>query len=149
MTPVKLDTDVLVLGGGSGGLCAAMAAREAGARVTLVYKTGGNATAVAAGGYAVVLPDAADDSADHLMADALRSGAGLVDQTLPAPAGRAVLPRHPAGDRLGRGVLPERGRQLPPLPLRRPHGAPVPAVRLRTGAATPTASSSAGRGSRA
>ena len=82
MTPVKLDTDVLVLGGGSGGLCAAMAAREAGARVTLVYKTGGNATAVAAGGYAVVLPDAADDSADHLMADALRSGAGLVDQTL-------------------------------------------------------------------
>lgn len=82
MTPVKLETDVLVLGGGSAGLCAAMAARETGARVTLVYKAGGNGTAVAAGGYAVVLPDASDDSADRLMADALRSGAGLVDRSL-------------------------------------------------------------------
>lgn len=82
MRPVELETDVLVLGGGSAGLCAAMAAREAGARVTLAYKRGGNATAVAAGGYAVVLPDAADDSMDRLMADALRSGTELVDQTL-------------------------------------------------------------------
>ena len=41
MTPVKLETDVLVLGGGSAGLCAAMSAREAGARVLLAYKAGG------------------------------------------------------------------------------------------------------------
>ena len=78
MRPVELETDVLVLGGGSAGLCAAMAAREAGARVTLAYKRGGNATAVAAGGYAVVLPGAADDSMDRLMADALRSGTELL-----------------------------------------------------------------------
>ena len=55
MVPVKMEIDVLVLGGGSAGLCSAMAAREAGASVILIYKAGGNSTAVAAGGYAVVL----------------------------------------------------------------------------------------------
>ena len=33
MIPVRMETDVLVLGGGSAGLCSAMAAREAGASV--------------------------------------------------------------------------------------------------------------------
>ena len=82
MVPVKMEIDVLVLGGGSAGLCSAMAAREAGASVILIYKAGGNSTAVAAGGYAVVLKDSVGDSVEQFIADAERSGAGLVEPDL-------------------------------------------------------------------
>ena len=82
MVPVKMEIDVLVLGGGSAGLCNAMAAREAGASVILIYKAGGNSTAVAAGGYAVVLKDSVGDSVEQFIADAERSGAGLEEPDL-------------------------------------------------------------------
>lgn len=78
----SIHTDVLVIGGGGAGLCSAMAAAEAGADVTLVWKKGGNCTAVAAGGFAVVPEEACADSVDVFLEDAQRSGAGLSDDRL-------------------------------------------------------------------
>jgi len=46
------ETDVLVIGGGSAGLHAAIEAKKQGVKVILVYKKGGNATIMAAGGFA-------------------------------------------------------------------------------------------------
>lgn len=46
------NTDVLVIGGGSAGLHAAIEAKKYGLNVVLVYKTGGNATIISAGGFA-------------------------------------------------------------------------------------------------
>lgn len=77
-----IQTDVLVIGGGGAGLCSALAAAEVGAAVTLVSKPGGNCTAIAAGGFAVVLEDAGEDSVETFVEDALRSGAGLADVSL-------------------------------------------------------------------
>lgn len=74
-----IHTDVLVIGGGGAGLCSALAAAEAGADVTLVSKAGGNSTAIAAGGFAVVLEKTVGDSVEVFLEDAVRSGAGLAD----------------------------------------------------------------------
>lgn len=75
-------TDVFIIGGGGAGLCGALAAVEAGASVTLAVKAGGNCTAMAAGGFAVVLEGEGQDSVDLFLSDALRSGAGLADTRL-------------------------------------------------------------------
>ncbi|WP_352419320.1 FAD-dependent oxidoreductase [Proteiniborus sp.] len=49
---MNYKTDVLVIGGGSAGLHAAIEAKKHGVKVILVYKKGGNATIMAAGGFA-------------------------------------------------------------------------------------------------
>src|SRR5437870_7223904 len=58
-TPVVAETDVLVVGGGPAGICAAVAAARAGARVVLAERyphLGG----LASGGEVIVLDDMAD-----------------------------------------------------------------------------------------
>lgn len=77
-----IHTDVLIIGGGGAGLCSALAAAEAGVDVTLVSKSGGNSTAIAAGGFAVVLEETEGDSVEVFLEDAFRSGAGLADAKL-------------------------------------------------------------------
>jgi aspartate oxidase len=78
----SLETDVLVIGGGSAGMCAALAAREAGASVALAYKIGGNCTSVAAGGFAAVLPGVTDDSVENHYENTIQAGLGLADPRL-------------------------------------------------------------------
>ena len=80
----SVETDVLVMGGGSAGMCAALAARAAGRRVVLVYKSGGNCTSVAEGAFAAVLPGTSDDDARRHGENTLASGAGLADEALVA-----------------------------------------------------------------
>jgi L-aspartate oxidase len=77
-TPL-LRTDVLVIGGGIAGACAALHAADAGAQVLLVAKDELEVTntAWAQGGIAVVqLPE---DSTEAHVADTLRVGAGIAD----------------------------------------------------------------------
>ncbi len=77
-TPL-LRTDVLVIGGGIAGACAALHAADDGAQVLLVTKDDfdDTNTAWAQGGIAVVqLPE---DSVDTHVADTLRTGAGIAD----------------------------------------------------------------------
>ena len=82
METTLLETDVLVIGGGSAGLCAAIAAASEGSQVVLLAKPGGNCTSLAAGGFAAVLPQAADDAVEKHIANTLASGAGLGDERL-------------------------------------------------------------------
>jgi aspartate oxidase len=49
---MEYNTDVLIIGGGSAGLHAAIEAIKYGVKVSLVYKSGGNATIMSAGGFA-------------------------------------------------------------------------------------------------
>jgi glycine/D-amino acid oxidase-like deaminating enzyme len=89
-TPVVADTDVLVVGGGPAGLCAAIAAARAGARVVLAERyphLGG----LASGGEVIVLDDMADQQ--H------KTVAGLSDEIVARleALGAAVYP--PAEDR--------------------------------------------------
>ena len=70
-TPIVADTDVLVVGGGPAGICAAVGAARAGARVVLTERyphLGG----LASGGEVIVL----DDMADHQR----KTVAGLSDE---------------------------------------------------------------------
>src|SRR5258707_4206559 len=84
--PEHLRGDVLVLGGGLAAVRAAVAARQAGARVAVAVKgklgrSGGSA--MTSGGYAVVLPEeTADDTPARHAEDTLRGGAGLGDPHL-------------------------------------------------------------------
>lgn len=78
----RVETDILVVGGGSAGICAALAARAAGLRVALAYKTGGNCTSVAAGGFAAVMPGVEDDAPRRHGENTLRSSGGLADARL-------------------------------------------------------------------
>jgi L-aspartate oxidase len=75
-----LRTDVVVVGSGIAGLSAALHARAAGHRVTVVTKVNiaDGSTRWAQGGIAAVL-DPADSPAEHL-ADTLTAGAGLCDE---------------------------------------------------------------------
>ncbi len=80
-----LEADVLVVGGGVAGLCAALAAADAGCEVLVLHKgelTESN-TAWAQGGVAAVLEPAereAEDSPEKHVADTLAAGAGLCDE---------------------------------------------------------------------
>jgi L-aspartate oxidase len=75
-----LDTDVVVVGSGIAGLSAALHARAAGHRVTVVTKVnvGDGSTRWAQGGIAAVL-DPADSPQDHLT-DTLIAGVGVCDE---------------------------------------------------------------------
>jgi L-aspartate oxidase len=75
-----LQTDVVVVGSGVAGLSAALHARAAGYRVTVVTKVNiaDGSTRWAQGGIAAVL-DPADSPAEHL-ADTLLAGVGLCDE---------------------------------------------------------------------
>lgn len=87
----KLSTDVVVLGAGLAGFCAALAAAEAGADVVLVEKMPrhGGSTIQSGGSFAFAGTDAqraagVEDGAERLRADLLKAGAnkndaGLVD----------------------------------------------------------------------
>jgi L-aspartate oxidase len=74
------ETDVVVVGSGIAGLSAALHARSAGYRVTVVTKVniGDGSTRWAQGGIAAVL-DPADSTAEHVT-DTLGAGAGLCDE---------------------------------------------------------------------
>jgi len=77
-----VEADVLVIGGGSAGMCSALAARAAGASVVLAYKTGGNCTSVAAGGFAAVLPGVTDDSVESHYENTMQASLGFADPRL-------------------------------------------------------------------
>ena len=80
-TPL-LRTDVLVIGGGIAGACAALRAADAGAQVLLLAKDDLDVTntAWAQGGIAVVqLPE---DSLESHVADTLKVGAGIADPVI-------------------------------------------------------------------
>jgi len=74
--------DVVVIGTGVAGLCAALAAYRRGQKVMVLSKAGNTATFYAQGGIAVVLPEVLredGDSVDAHVADTLAAGAGLCD----------------------------------------------------------------------
>lgn len=80
-----LEADVLVVGGGVAGLCAALAAADAGREVLLLAKhsLSESNTVYAQGGVAAVLDEAQCDAADSLdrhVADTCLAGAGLCDE---------------------------------------------------------------------
>ena len=83
MGTVRLETEVLVVGGGAAGLRAALAAAEAGSRVLLLNKgpvARSGITLTAAGGMQAPLHP--EDSCELFLADTLRCGYEIADKTL-------------------------------------------------------------------
>ena len=77
-------TDVLIVGGGTAGLSAALAARENGARVTVLGKVRPtrSQSAMAQGGINAALGHMGEDSIENHIADTLRSAHTLADETM-------------------------------------------------------------------
>src|SRR5271154_529743 len=80
-----LESDVLVVGGGVAGLCAALAAAERGSEVLLLVKSSlsESNTHYAQGGVAAVLGDGERELRDDVelhVRDTLQAGAGLCDE---------------------------------------------------------------------
>ena len=83
MSTVRLETEVLVVGGGAAGLRAALAAAEAGSRVLLLNKgpvARSGITLTAAGGMQAPLHP--EDSCELFLADTLRCGYEIADKSL-------------------------------------------------------------------
>ena len=83
MSTVRLETEVLVVGGGAAGLRAALAAAEAGSRVLLLNKgpvARSGITLTAAGGMQAPLHP--EDSCELFLADTLHCGYEIADKTL-------------------------------------------------------------------
>jgi len=82
LDPIKLETDVLVIGAGGAGIYAAIEAARAGNRVLLADRSligRGGATVMAMMTVAVALADAAPDAPEFHLADTLASGRSLSD----------------------------------------------------------------------
>ena len=82
-----LESDVLIVGGGVAGLCAALAAADAGKEVLVLVKGPllESNTAYAQGGVAAVLGDAEREARDDVelhVRDTLAAGAGLCDEAV-------------------------------------------------------------------
>lgn len=96
-----VECDVLVVGSGYAGLCAAIEAKTAGADTILIEKMpvlGGN-SALCGGGIAAPGSDlqkaaGVKDSADQLYADMIRSGGGLVHEELARVVADNALPTY-------------------------------------------------------
>ena len=80
-----LDTDILVIGAGGAGMCAAIAAAQQGQRVLLADRSligRGGATIMAQMTVAAALGEQGEDSWQHHYADTLAAGRGLCDTRL-------------------------------------------------------------------
>lgn len=77
-----MRSDVLIIGAGGAGLCAAIAAHEAGARVRILTKEypTRSQTCMAQGGMNAVLPNAHQDSVEDHIRDTLKSAQGMADE---------------------------------------------------------------------
>ena len=77
-------SDVLIIGGGGAGLCAAIAAKEAGASVNVLGKTypTRSQTSMAQGGINAALGNVGEDSIEAHIADTLRSAHTLGDENM-------------------------------------------------------------------
>src|SRR3981189_3697896 len=78
--PVRIETDVLVIGSGAAGMYAAVEAARAGCRVLLIDRSligRGGATVMAQMTVAVALGAEAPDHWSHHLADTIRAGRGL------------------------------------------------------------------------
>ena len=87
LTPVEIETDVLVVGAGGAGMYAGVAAAREGARVLLADKSmvgRGGATIMAQMTVAAAVAEQAPDDWTHHLADTLEAGRGLVDENLAA-----------------------------------------------------------------
>src|SRR6476469_3353144 len=83
--PVRLETDVLVIGSGAAGMYASVEAARAGARVLLVDRSligRGGATVMAQMTVAVAVGEEEPDHWEHHLADTLKAGRGLCDPAL-------------------------------------------------------------------
>ncbi|WP_429885764.1 L-aspartate oxidase [Geoalkalibacter halelectricus] len=80
----KIQTDILVIGGGLAGLCAAIEARRAGREVLLLSKSraGRSGSTIMAAGNISALSDSDEDSAELFAADIVRGGRGIGDPRL-------------------------------------------------------------------
>src|ERR671914_2519324 len=80
-----LQADVLVVGSGAAGMCAAIAAARTGAGVLLVDRSligRGGATVMAQMTVAVAVGEEEPDHWEHHLADTLKAGRGLCDPAL-------------------------------------------------------------------
>ena len=87
MSPLALETDVLVVGAGGAGMYAAIAAAREGARVLLADKSmvgRGGATIMAQMTVAAAVAEQGPDDWTQHLADTLEAGRGLVDEPLAA-----------------------------------------------------------------
>src|SRR5258705_11066867 len=83
--PVRIETDVLVVGSGAAGMYAAIEAARAGCRVLLIDRSligRGGATVMAQMTVAAALGAEAPDHWEHHLADTLKAGRGLCDPAL-------------------------------------------------------------------
>lgn len=83
--PVRLATDILVIGSGAAGMAAALAAADQGARVILTDRSligRSGATIMAQMTVAVALGEEVEDHWEHHLADTLAAGRGLCDADL-------------------------------------------------------------------
>jgi succinate dehydrogenase / fumarate reductase flavoprotein subunit len=83
--PVRLTTDILVIGSGAAGMAAALAAADQGTRVILADRSligRSGATIMAQMTVAVALGEEVDDHWHHHLADTLAAGRGLCDADL-------------------------------------------------------------------
>ncbi len=84
---IHIETDVAIVGAGAAGMSAAIAAHDAGARVTLLDRAligRGGATVMAQMTVAVGLGDEVPDAPEFHLADTLAAGRGLCDARLAA-----------------------------------------------------------------
>jgi succinate dehydrogenase / fumarate reductase, flavoprotein subunit len=85
--PAHIETDVLVIGAGGGGMYAALEAARAGAAVVLADRSligRGGATVMAQMTVAAALGEQTPDHWEHHLSDTLAAGRGLCDQRLAA-----------------------------------------------------------------